>query len=664
MTTYGAYKAGLPCKNPDCKSHGKPHPNCRCYGDDMAEGGEVVPFCSKNRPHQKDCEYYAEGGPVPKWDDSTPVDEVPTWEGSKPLDEIPKWEDSVGEHGTLGQQILTGVEGLGQGVIGPVMTGIELGLSKLGVPGLSAEDIKGRQAENPIIHGVAETAGMAGSMLTGTGEALLIGKAAVKAAELAKIAEASTMAAKVGAGVLKGAIQGGLYQGSDEITKSMLGQGDPNESVASHLANGAENMLWGATTMGVMGGLGSAVTSGLTKLGEEKIGSKLHTYLSGMGETAKGADPSLSLARYSDPSVYDKGAKLWKNKMYAFGVGSTIPVGLHTQQLVTGEIEPEEFITKIGQDLMYSIGAGWAIKKMSPAVGSAIIKSISNGEMNPRSLFNIIDYADKVNSGAQKITRSVENIFKAGGQQTFNEMDLSKKRDKLNRAIENDDFGNSVNQSLYEQNDVGSPPQGLAKGGMVENKGGTPPSILQNNAVANNFPDQHVLMTAAKGRISKYLSGIRPQKNQPKLIFDAAPDNRIQQKSYNRALDIANQPLSVLDKIKSGTIDQEHIKHLNNMYPELTELLQKKLIAKVTDKQLKGEKPSYKLRQGLSMFMGAPLSAEFLPQNIMAAQATFQSQSAQPQPGGQPKKKTSALAKSNQHYMTANQAAAGRQQKQ
>ena len=56
----------LPCKNPNCKSHGHSHPNCRCYADRpdviMAEGGEVPFYCQG--PHKSDCEYYAEGGEV------------------------------------------------------------------------------------------------------------------------------------------------------------------------------------------------------------------------------------------------------------------------------------------------------------------------------------------------------------------------------------------------------------------------------------------------------------------------------------------------------------------------------------------------------------------------------------------------------------------------
>lgn len=51
-------ETGKPCLNPQCKSHGMPHPNCRCYGG-YAEGGDVT-FCKG--PHKPDCQYYADGG--------------------------------------------------------------------------------------------------------------------------------------------------------------------------------------------------------------------------------------------------------------------------------------------------------------------------------------------------------------------------------------------------------------------------------------------------------------------------------------------------------------------------------------------------------------------------------------------------------------------------
>lgn len=63
-----------PCINSSCKSYGKSHPNCRCYGGKMqqvynpkyAKGGEVEDknFCDANREHFEDCEYYKDGGDV------------------------------------------------------------------------------------------------------------------------------------------------------------------------------------------------------------------------------------------------------------------------------------------------------------------------------------------------------------------------------------------------------------------------------------------------------------------------------------------------------------------------------------------------------------------------------------------------------------------------
>eukprot|EP00697_Spironema_sp_BW2_P008889 gnl/Spiro4/2361_TR1138_c0_g1_i1.p1 gnl/Spiro4/2361_TR1138_c0_g1~~gnl/Spiro4/2361_TR1138_c0_g1_i1.p1 ORF type:complete len:422 (+),score=-43.11 gnl/Spiro4/2361_TR1138_c0_g1_i1:69-1334(+) len=66
MDTF-AYDHGLPCRNPNCRSHGRPHPNCKCYsggGEDqghLAHGGQVH-FCATGMPHKQGCIYYADGG--------------------------------------------------------------------------------------------------------------------------------------------------------------------------------------------------------------------------------------------------------------------------------------------------------------------------------------------------------------------------------------------------------------------------------------------------------------------------------------------------------------------------------------------------------------------------------------------------------------------------
>lgn len=86
------YDHGIACQNPNCKSYGRPHPNCKCGGGGLratagriwekakgfattaaqnigsqlegyAEGGEVS-HCESCQPHLPDCEHFADGGTV------------------------------------------------------------------------------------------------------------------------------------------------------------------------------------------------------------------------------------------------------------------------------------------------------------------------------------------------------------------------------------------------------------------------------------------------------------------------------------------------------------------------------------------------------------------------------------------------------------------------
>lgn len=51
-----------PCLNKNCKSYGKPHPNCRCWGGKeplFADGGDVGNFCDSDNQHMPECEHYS-----------------------------------------------------------------------------------------------------------------------------------------------------------------------------------------------------------------------------------------------------------------------------------------------------------------------------------------------------------------------------------------------------------------------------------------------------------------------------------------------------------------------------------------------------------------------------------------------------------------------------
>lgn len=262
------------------------------------------------------------------------------------------------------------------------------------------------------------------------------------------------------------------------------------------------------------------------------------------------------------------------------------------------------------------------------------------------------NYQHHAKRGHKTIDSHVSSVFE---DKKIDHPDLTKKRNTVEDWLDKGGIHNDIQQEMYQQN---SPQQPLP---------GQEPDSNIHTPMATELPEHNLMMQATKASVGNYLQSLKPNKNQPKLAFDPEPDQREQQKSYKKALDIALHPMSVMREIQKGTIEPEDLSHLQAMYPEFHDHLQKKATEKIIEAQLSGKKPSYKVRQGLSMLLGTPLSSEMTPQNIQAAQATFAMQGAPQQAGPAPqkaKKSTTALSKSSQSFLTGNQSLVGRSQRQ
>ncbi len=178
-------------------------------------------------------------------------------------------------------------------------------------------------------------------------------------------------------------------------------------------------------------------------------------------------------------------------------------------------------------------------------------------------------------------------------------------------------------------------------------------------AVNDNNPVQeyHAPFAASTGRIVSYLNSVKPDTN-PKNPMDARqPANDVQKAQYNRALDIAQQPLSVLNHIKQGTLLPSDIQAMQAMYPGLYSQLQQQLTSQMIDHMSKGKAVPYTTRMGLSMFIGQPLDSTMTPQAIISAQPKPQEQPQQQQGNPPPASSVKALGKSPSLYKTPGQAA-------
>jgi len=628
-----AYDRGLPCLNPHCKSHGVPHSNCRCY---MAEGGVAGHFCATDNPHQEGCPYYmADGGEIP--DDQVQVDPAPPAQAEEeipadqvkvdaPSDEIPDDQvqlDTPPLEGTypglqeylntpLGK-VATAIQGAGEGILGPLATFIEKS------QGFSNPDIKAAEQVNPITYNTAKIGSMVGSMLTGTGETGLIAKGAEAIPEVAALG-------KMGSQALRLFVQGASFAGSDEITKSLLGQGDPEHAVAAALLGGVANTA--------MGGMFNLFGKGLEQIGSEAIVDKAERFLAKFAEGTEAGAMGTPVS-----STVAKGIQGY--------LASKLP--FHS---VTGDLFSYDLMKKWLYPQLEKI-TGRTFGKLDDYANDAIINALL--KENTFSIPTVMRYGRTIAQGMKSTLPAIEALFKSGTSKEI----VPRASDALLEAMHQNVEEGTPQLQMQDQLQKNNGVQGFAEGGEVAEP--------ETNHFANVYPEHNVLLNQAKGRIYQYLNAIRPLPDAQKLPFDEPIKDSDKERSYKKALHLAVNPLHILNHIHRGDLTPEDMQHFTSLYPEVHRFLAKKLTDRIFDAQMNDEKPKYGKRQAMSLFLGTPLDSSMTPESIQAAQMSFASKAMRtPQPQ-QSKKKPSgskaSLGKSAASYFTDDQARIQRSQR-
>lgn len=90
---------------------------------------------------------------------------------------------------------------------------------------------------------------------------------------------------------------------------------------------------------------------------------------------------------------------------------------------------------------------------------------------------------------------------------------------------------------------------------------------------------------------------------------------------FDRYYDAVEKPLSVLDELAGGTVSDESIEAVQEVYPQLFGEMQKEVISTIATRLQKPDSVvPYQQRIALSKFLGQPLTASLLPENIAANQ--------------------------------------------
>lgn len=624
-----AYDKGLPCLNPNCKSHGRPHPNCRCYG--LAHGGEVSHFCESGNSHNPDCEYYlAEGGmagqevPIEDLPDQTsaqPTEQQPV--EAKPGQEVPAHDLAPAEES--GQEVPiedlpqahqpspTGLEGFKQKGLAYLegMPGVPLLEMKTGLS--DSEKIKNRSQMYPAQHALGQLQSSAALALYTTGTSAL-----------------NTFLATTG------------YAGVDEIGKSLMDnpKGDIKKAVGMAVLRGFLDTAMFKGTEALFSHIGSSQLAQ-----SEKWVKMAENAMLDLADKFINKAASVAVSRLAVHPVVEGASKV----LSAAAKIPEIMSGEFNSLINLGEGGIEYKATRKVLDPILEKILGQNLHKGNQIVGDAILNQLI--KTNFAGVPSAIRYAQKIAGNRSALTPVIKSIMKLGEHEVLGKVSESVE-DEIKEWVAN----GGVDKELQLESMGENPQQGFAKGGEINKP---------SNHFAAAYPTHNMMLNQIKGRVYGYLNSIRPQTIQSKLPFDSKTEQKDKHREYDNAVRIAASPVSVLNKVNKGNLTPEDMRHLSQMHPEAYYAMSHELTKEITGAQLRDEKPPYKKRQAMSLFLGVNLDSTFTPQAIQTIQGMYAMKGQAQQPQAQkPKKSTSPLSKLAPSAMTDAQARTTREQNQ
>jgi hypothetical protein len=263
---------------------------------------------------------------------------------------------------------------------------------------------------------------------------------------------------------------------------------------------------------------------------------------------------------------------------------------------------------------------------MFSSVLPGITKPLLDSPGSIEGFKSALDYGAALAKGEKSMNQSAKNVFKAGAQViSASALPDEADRKRLDKAVTN-----------AEKN-----PQAL---------------LDSTGHVGHYLPQHEMAISETKARAAQYLQSIKPRDHQPGPLDKPVKPSSMDEIRYHRALDIAQNPLVVMQHIKDGTLQISDCQDLKSLYPDYYTRIAQKLSNEMISKRSDNEEIPYRTKMCLSIFLGQALDSSMIPTSIQAAQpAPKQPNTVQQQPKkGSPSK---LGTKTTNMYKTPNQAA-------
>jgi hypothetical protein len=169
------------------------------------------------------------------------------------------------------------------------------------------------------------------------------------------------------------------------------------------------------------------------------------------------------------------------------------------------------------------------------------------------------------------------------------------------------------------------------------------------------MPDHAQATGEFAANAANFLNSLRPSTEKALPLDSARVVSKVERAAFDRALNIAQQPLTILEHIKKGNITPTDVQVFQKLYPDLYPKLVNQLHQEMIDHINRGETVPYKTRLSLSIFMAQPLDSTMTPAGIAGAQPNPVPPAGGGGPQGNIKKSSATLSKVSKENMTSGQ---------
>jgi hypothetical protein len=230
-------------------------------------------------------------------------------------------------------------------------------------------------------------------------------------------------------------------------------------------------------------------------------------------------------------------------------------------------------------------------REMPDAARLSLLKFLgSSGEVNASGFKAMAEYIHSIAKGENLMNKAAKGVFKAESEVVpAHLMPDDTSRAKLDAKV----------QQMQEK----------------------PENMLKVAKDLGHYMPEHAQAAGTMVASSvNYLNSIRPNGGGGLALDAKLKPNAVAQAKYNRALDIAEQPLVAVKALKEGQLTVDDVVTLKTVNPGAYQRISQKLMAEMTDHINKGNVVPYRTRLGLATFLGQPLDSTMTPIGIQGAQ--------------------------------------------